>query len=214
MSEESVGLEAVGYVLPTGKGAFVMHFVFIGPPGAGKGTQCQRLSNDLRIPHLSTGEILRKAKTDQTPLGKAIANGLDGGDYVDDDTMIQLVRERIDQPDCKKGFILDGFPRTIPQAENLPTILGPARELSAVFLLFVDRSVLGQRLAERFAKAETPRPEDHSDAIPKRLEIYETATLPLVDFYRQSCSLHEIDGHGSPDDVYKRVRSALNGLND
>ena len=95
-----------------------MYVVFIGPPGAGKGTQCQRLSADLKIPHLSTGQILRKAKADRTPLGLAVANGLDKGDYVDDETMIQLVRERIDQPDCENGFILDGFPRTIPQAQT------------------------------------------------------------------------------------------------
>ena len=191
-----------------------MRVVFIGPPGAGKGTQCQLLSNDLRVPHLSTGEILRKAKAEQTPLGKAIANGLDSGAYVDDETMIQLVRERIDQPDCENGFILDGFPRTIPQARNLPPVLGPTRELSAVFALLVEPSVVNQRLSNRFANAENPRPEDHADTIPKRLEIYETATLPLVDFYRQSNLLHEIDGHGSPEEVYKRVRSALSGLAD
>ena len=191
-----------------------MRVVFIGPPGAGKGTQCQLLSNDLRVPHLSTGEILRKAKAEQTPLGKAIANGLDSGAYVDDETMIQLVRERIDQPDCENGFILDGFPRTIPQARNLPAVLGPTRELSAVFALLVEPSVVNQRLSNRFANAENPRPEDHADTIPKRLEIFETATLPLVDFYRQSNLLHEIDGHGSPEEVYKRVRSALSGLAD
>ena len=191
-----------------------MRVVFIGPPGAGKGTQCQLLSNDLRVPHLSTGEILRKAKAEQTPFGKAIANGLDSGAYVDDETMIQLVRERIDQPDCENGFILDGFPRTIPQARNLPPVLGPTRELSAVFALLVEPSVINQRLSNRFANAENPRPEDHADTIPKRLEIYETATLPLVDFYRQSNLLSEIDGHGSPEEVYKRVRSALSGLAD
>ena len=186
-----------------------MYVVFIGPPGAGKGTQCQRLSADLEIPHLSTGQILRKAKADRTPLGLAVANGLDAGDYVDDETMIQLVRERIDQPDCENGFILDGFPRTIPQAQNLPAILGADRALPAVFSLSVDRREIVDRLADRFSDAAVSRPEDHPDAIPNRLEIYETSTKPLVDFYRESRLLHEIDGHGSPDEVYSRIKLAV-----
>lgn len=186
-----------------------MHVVFIGPPGAGKGTQCQLLSADLKIPHLSTGEILRKAKADRTPLGILIASGLDAGGYVDDETMIQLVGERIKQADCKNGFILDGFPRTIPQAENLPAILGLTRPLNAVFSLSVKLNVLVDRLSDRFSDAEVPRPEDHPNAIPTRLEIYETTTKPLIDFYRGSNLLYEIDGHGAPDDVYGRIKSAL-----
>lgn len=184
-----------------------MRLVFIGPPGAGKGTQCQRLSDHYNIPHLSTGQMLRQAKASQSPLGKIVAPILDSGSLVNDETMIKIVFERISMDDCENGFILDGFPRTIPQANSLAEFLESQKPLTAAVLLHTEREELLRRLNQRFLELENPRPEDHPRAIPKRLDIYDAVTRPLVEYY-QSC-LIKIHGEGSPDDVFDRILSQL-----
>lgn len=186
-----------------------MRLVFIGPPGAGKGTQCQRLSDHYEIPHLSTGQMLRQAKASQSPLGKIVAPILDSGSLVNDETMIKIVKERIAMSDCAKGFILDGFPRTIPQADSLAEMLAPQKALTAAVLLHTERDELMRRLNQRFLELENPRPEDHPRAIPKRLDIYEEVTEPLIQYY-QSC-LIRIHGEGSPEVVFDRILNQLNG---
>lgn len=186
-----------------------MHLVFIGPPGAGKGTQCQRLESHFNILHLSTGCMLRQAKAAQTPLGKIIAPVLDSGSLVNDEMMVSVVQDRISRPDCEQGFILDGFPRTIPQADALCQMLGNHRPLTAAVLLHVERDVLLSRLENRFRELANPRPEDHPLAIPKRLDIYEYVTRPLVDYYQARHQLIQIDGQGSEDEVFDRILSSL-----
>jgi adenylate kinase len=184
-----------------------MRLVFIGPPGAGKGTQCQRLAAHFEIMHLSTGQMLRHAKASQSPLGKIVGPILDSGSLVDDDTMNKIVRERISADDCSKGFILDGYPRTIPQANSLTQFLKSNNRLSAAILLHVDRDELVRRLNQRFQELENPRPEDQPKAIPKRLDIYEEVTRPLVEYYESN--LCRIDGSGTPDQVFGRIQCAL-----
>ncbi len=184
-----------------------MRLIFIGPPGAGKGTQCQRLSDHFGIPHLSTGQMLRQAKASQSSLGKIVAPILDSGSLVNDETMIKIVKERILMDDCSNGFILDGFPRTIPQANSLAKMLDSQMPLNAAVLLDSDRDELVRRLNQRFLELENPRPEDHPRAIPRRLDIYEDVTRPLIEYY-QDC-LIRIHGNGEPGDVFARILGQL-----
>ena len=187
-----------------------MIIVFIGSPGAGKGTQCKRLSSHLKIPHLSTGEILRKAKADRTPLGIQITEILDSGGLVDDLTISNIVEERISHEDCANGFLLDGFPRTIPQAEYLERVLeNTGRPLNAVIELSVPVSVSIVRLSGRFKQTRNPRPEDKPEAITKRIDIYKRQTAPLFEFYRQRDLLRTVEGVASPKKVFHRILEAI-----
>lgn len=185
-----------------------MYLVFIGPPGAGKGTQCQRLAEHFGIQHLSTGLMLRQAKAADTPLGKIVGPILDSGSLVSDEIMVRVVQERIERDDCSDGFILDGFPRTIPQADSLNQMLG-RKCVTAAVLLQVKRDELVSRLNQRFHELENPRPEDKPEAVPKRLDIYDEVTSPLVDYYQDCDSLIRVDGHGTQDDVFLRILQGL-----
>lgn len=190
-----------------------MILVFIGSPGAGKGTQCEQLSRHLSIPHLSTGEILRKAKADGTPIGKKIAAVLDCGELVSDELITKIVDERTLNPDCKNGFLLDGFPRTIPQADLLGEMLSRRnQQLSGVVYLRVPREEVFERLTQRYKEMETPRPEDHPDAIPKRFEVFAKKTEPLLDYYIERELLHRVDGTGTPQNVFERVLNIVSML--
>lgn len=187
-----------------------MLIVFIGPPGAGKGTQSQRLVDHLGILHLSTGEMLREAKRDQTDLGKVVGPIMDRGELIPDTLMIKVITERLDQPDCEKGCLLDGFPRTRVQAEALNELLGKqGRQVDAVIELRVEKKELERRLIARHDQLEDPRPEDRPEAIPRRLNLYFSQTEPLLDYYQDRGVLISIDGMGTTDQVFDRIKEQL-----
>ncbi|MEC9091410.1 MAG: adenylate kinase [Planctomycetota bacterium] len=187
-----------------------MLIVFLGPPGAGKGTQAERLIEFLNIPSLSTGEMLREAKQSQTELGNSIRQQLDTGQLVDDSTVVELVIKCLKEPRCQNGALLDGFPRTISQAESLDDYLQRIhRSLDQVIQIVVPETELKQRLNERYLKLDNPRPEDHPDFIPKRLEIYDSITRPLADYYSRRGLLTQIDGVGREDEVFARIQASF-----
>lgn len=185
-----------------------MKLVLLGPPGAGKGTQGRRLSSDEGWPLISTGDILREAVAQKTPLGLQAQRQMDQGLLVGDDIMIGLVRERLAKPDTKPGFILDGFPRTVPQASALDALLEEeSRALDAVVSLDVPEEEIVKRLAARLEKES--RADDSAETVLKRLEVYREQTEPLVDYYRGTGRLVEVQGVGSIDEIYGKLRGAL-----
>ena len=190
-----------------------MLLVFIGPPGAGKGTQSIRLCETFKIPHLSTGNILRNAKADGTELGKIVGPIMDAGGLVSDELMNQVVADRIARDDCRSGFLLDGYPRSIPQAHSLDNMLADRKQkLLAVIELHVPIAELERRLINRFSELDDPRPEDQPEAIPNRLKLYEQVTRPLLDYYSAKKILVRVDGLGSPDDVFNRIETGIKKL--
>ena len=187
-----------------------MLLVFIGPPGAGKGTQSKRLCQRYEITHLSTGDILRKAKAAGSELGRIVGPIMDSGGLVNDELMVQVVEESVTRPDCRNGFLLDGFPRSIPQAEALDEMLGDRRQrLTAVIELRVPRAELERRLVNRFYELTDPRPEDRPEAIGHRLDLYERITAPLLEYYTDKRLLLSVDGVGSTDEVFSRITGGL-----
>ena len=214
------------------KGARV---VLLGPPGAGKGTQAKLLQEEFAACQISTGDILRKAVVERTPLGKEAAQYLDSGALVPDDVIVKLVAERLKEKDCERGFILDGFPRTIPQAGSLDAILKQmGLSLNRVLSVRVPRAVIIERLAGRrsckncgalshiaFSPSKRSgicdrcggelyqRQDDDEETIANRLKVYENQTAPLVEYYRERDLLLEIDGVGAIDEIRARVREAL-----
>ena len=181
-----------------------MLIVFIGPPGAGKGTQAKRLTSQLKIPHLSTGDMLREAKRDGTRLGQLAAEYMDGGQLVPDPLVVSIVGERISQPDCRQGCLFDGFPRTLGQAQSLDDCLQQqGTSLDMVLELRVEESELVERMLAR-AKTEQ-REDDTPETIRRRLEVYALQTRPLINFYRQRGLLEVVDGSGTVDEVFERV---------
>jgi adenylate kinase len=170
--------------------------VLLGPPGAGKGTQAQVLSRRLAVPAISTGEMLREAVADGSELGGKVREILASGSLVDDGTMAEVVRDRLRRPDARQGFLLDGYPRTLPQAETLEGILGKAdRELDAVLLVAVPEEELVRRTLLR------GRADDREEVIRERLRVYREKTAPLIGYYRDRGLLREIDGNRSVDEV-------------
>jgi len=184
-----------------------MRVVFLGPPGSGKGTQAKLLAERLRIPAISTGEMLRCAVAGDTPLGREVRAVMERGDLVPDATMTALVADRLRQPDAAAGFILDGFPRTVRQAESLCGMLGNAAPLSAVLNFSVSEDALAARLFER-EKGEG-RADDRPEAVRERILVYREKTSPLVGYYRERGLLSEVDGMGSIPEVAARVTRAL-----
>lgn len=176
--------------------------VLVGPPGAGKGTQATALSEKLGIPHISTGDLFRKHIAEETELGQQVKHILDSGKLVPDEITNQMLVERLRQPDTGDGFLLDGYPRNIGQAELLSKVLADSdQKLDAVVQLQVDEDVLVQRLLAR------GRSDDNEDVIRHRQHVYQSETAPLLDYYRDQ--LVTLDGVGEVDEVTDRVLAAL-----
>ena len=181
-----------------------MNLILLGPPGAGKGTQGQRLSERYDIPDISTGDILRSAVHKGTPLGREAKSYMDRGALVPDEIMIGIIRERLAQDDTACGFILDGFPRTVAQAEALAQLSEEQqRPIEHVLSIEVPQEELLQRLAGR--RQVEGRQDDTAEAIRHRLEVYERETAPLIDYYRRQGLLRCIVGVGTIDEIFQRV---------
>ncbi|WP_449138458.1 adenylate kinase [Slackia sp.] len=206
-----------------------MNIVLLGAPGAGKGTQAAKLVEEFATPHISTGDILRAAVKNQTELGKKAKGYMDAGDLVPDSLIIDLMDERLREPDCEKGFILDGFPRTTAQAVALDDMLARLeRPLDAALLVDVDPEVIIKRLTERrcckecgyigtAADATCPkcdgemyqRDDDNEATVRNRLDVYAKSTSPLIDYYKGKGLLKSVDGDRPVDTVYVDVKALL-----
>ena len=206
-----------------------MNIVLLGAPGAGKGTQAAKLVEEFATPHISTGDILRAAVKNQTELGKKAKGYMDAGDLVPDSLIIDLMDERLREPDCEKGFILDGFPRTTAQAVALDDMLARLEcPLDAALLVDVDPEVIIKRLTERrcckecgyigtAADATCPkcdgemyqRDDDNEATVRNRLDVYAKSTSPLIDYYKGKGLLKSVDGDRPVDTVYVDVKALL-----
>jgi adenylate kinase len=213
-----------------------VRLVILGKQGAGKGTQCVRLARHYVVPHISTGDMLRAAARSQSGFGKKAKEFMDAGELVPDEVMIGVVRERLDYEDTAyRGFILDGFPRTVAQAEALAETLGTDRDLDMAIDLEADTQIVMERLASRrvcsvcgaiYATVQPPhldwtcdhcggevvqRDDDKPEAIARRLALYEQQTEPLIAWYLERDKLVTVDGLGSPDAVFDRLVRAVDG---
>ena len=182
--------------------------LLLGAPGAGKGTQAARIIESLQIPHISTGDMLRAAVAEGTEVGLKAKAVMDAGQLVSDEIVIAIAEERLGQPDAKQGFILDGFPRTLAQAEAPDSPLHKlGTPLECCLAVTVDSEAVVQRLLKR-AEIEG-RADDNEETIRERMRVYEEQTAPLLDHYRKAGVLVEVDGMGSVDEVFARVEEAL-----
>ena len=215
-----------------------MKLIFIGPPGSGKGTQAKRLAAQHGVPHISTGDMLREAIADGTALGQQAAPIMASGALVSDDLMIGIINDRLAKPDAARGFILDGFPRTVVQAEKLDTIVGngsgnEADGLRVLQLLVPDEAIVKRislrrscpvcgaiyhlesarpavdSVCDREGAELIARPDDNETAVRKRLEAFHRQTLPVATFYKTKQVLREVDGIGPVDEVFERIERSL-----
>jgi adenylate kinase len=211
-----------------------MRVIFIGPPGSGKGTQAKRLASEHAIPHISTGDILREAIADGTELGRKAAPIMAEGKLVSDDLMVGIIRDRLKKSDAKRGFILDGYPRTLVQAQKLESLVGNGSGGLRVLQLLVPDEVIVKRIAlrrscpncgaiyhletappandlvcDRCGAEVIARPDDTEEAVRKRLEAFHRQTLPVATFYKTKSVLREVDGVGPVDEVFERIERSL-----
>jgi len=186
------------------KGVPGARLIFLGPPGAGKGTQAELLADWMDVPHISTGEILRGAIAAGTALGKQAKEYVESGELVPDDLLAGLVRDRLAQPDAKRGWILDGYPRTDNQARYLDQLLGElGQHLDGVINLDVPDATLTERLLGR------GRQDDTAETVARRLQVYREQTAHLIDFYRERPEFHSVDGDRPPEAVETALKSLV-----
>ncbi|MBB6012834.1 adenylate kinase [Aquamicrobium lusatiense] len=191
-----------------------MRLILLGPPGAGKGTQAQRLVSKYGIPQLSTGDMLRAAVAAQTPVGQKAKAVMDAGELVSDAIVNAIVAERIDQPDCARGFILDGYPRTLAQADAVETMLKErGQKLDSVIELVVDDGALVGRIVRRAEEAKAAgqpvRKDDNPEVFEERLREYYKKTAPLIGYYHAKGMLRGVDGMASMDEVTAQIEALL-----
>jgi adenylate kinase len=211
----------------------MVRLVLLGPPGAGKGTQAVRIAEKFALPHISTGDILRQAVRDETPLGLEAKKIMDAGQLVSDDIMLGIIRERLAESDAQKGFILDGYPRTLPQAEALDGLLG---EADAPPVLVANIDVDSEELVKRIAGRRScpkcgavfnvhfkppqkegacdscgselmQRDDDKEETVRNRLSVYDNQTKPLLDYYGERVAA--VDGRGTPDEIFEKVAELI-----
>ncbi len=210
-----------------------LNLMLMGPPGAGKGTQARRLARGFRVPHIATGDILREAVEMNSPLGRAAAAIMDAGQLVGDEIVIGIVRDRLQRPDAATGFVLDGFPRTVPQAEALDAMLDRRNPLVVIDIAVEDAEII-RRLSKRRvcaacgtivgAAEETPpsecpdcggalvqRRDDQESVVRERLSVYRQRTAPLIDYYRNRPTFRSVDGSLTEDEVAAAVADAAHG---
>jgi adenylate kinase len=212
-----------------------MRIVMLGAPGSGKGTQAQRLQQDHQLPQVSTGDLLRRAVADKTPLGLKAKATMDAGELVSDEIVLGMIKERLAKPDAKRGFILDGFPRNLAQADSLNAVLAElAQKIDAAVLMDVDFEILMKRLTGRRTCSKTgqvlniyfspaaeieacrkaggdllQRDDDNETTIRNRLQVYERQTAPLIAYYQERGLLKKVEATGDVNDVYARFKKAV-----
>lgn len=212
-----------------------MNLILLGPPGAGKGTQAKMMIDTYQIPQISTGDILRVALKERTPLGLKAKEYMDKGLLVPDEVVIDIIRERLKEPDCRNGYILDGFPRTVAQAQALDKVLADMQSaIDHVISIEVDKGELIKRLTGRrtcrqcgrgyHAIFDPPlnkdlcdkcqgelyqRDDDNEDTVRNRLEVYDSQTFPLIQYYKEKNLLRSIDGQGSIQQIFDRIAKVL-----
>jgi adenylate kinase len=185
-----------------------MRLVIMGPPGAGKGTQAALIASQYGIPHISTGDIFRANVASGTALGQEAQRYMDAGEYVPDGVTNAMVRDRLSHDDCRPGFLLDGYPRTVEQVEELDAMLRAANhKLDHVIALIVDREEVVARLVQR--SIDQGRSDDSEVVIRRRLDVYDESTAPLIEAYAEHGILIEIDGMGGVAEVNERITTAL-----
>lgn len=187
-----------------------MNIIMFGPPGAGKGTQSVRLQQSYKIKQLSTGDMLRAEVASESSLGKTIKAIMEAGELVSDEIIIELIGNCISEPECEKGFILDGFPRTVPQAQALDSMLKHmGRKLDHVIVLDVDKDVLLGRIKARAAETGGARSDDNEEVLRNRLEVYDAQTAPLLPYYQERGLLRRVDGMKPIDEVTAQIEALL-----
>jgi adenylate kinase len=185
-----------------------MRLLIMGPPGAGKGTQAKFIAEHFKIPAISTGDIFRANVSQGTPLGVEAKSFMDKGEYVPDEVTNRMVRDRIDEPDAVNGFLLDGYPRTLAQVDELDGMIAfTGHRLDAVVVLACDQDEIVERLLQR-AQVEG-RADDTEDVVRRRQEVYAAETAPLIEIYRERGLLVEVDGMGEVSEVTQRIFDAL-----
>lgn len=188
----------------------MMNIILIGPPGAGKGTQARFLEQKYGVKQLSTGEILRAEVSSGSPLGKQVEQIIASGQLVSDDIVIRIIKHRIRQADCAKGVIFDGFPRTVPQAQALDSMLAEQKmSVTAVIQIVVDEKILIDRIRERDAAAGVSRADDTPEVLAKRLDVYRAQTAPILPYYEQAGRLQKVDGMMPIDNVSMAIDGIL-----
>ncbi len=184
-----------------------MRIILFGPPGAGKGTQAKLIEKEFNIPQLSTGDMFRAAIRNQTELGKKVKNILDSGQLVPDETVVELVEEALNDEKYVNGYILDGFPRTVPQARAFDERLKRnGRKLNA----FLSLEVPDEELMKRILSRAEGRSDDTPEKVKVRLEVYNEETAPVLNFYKQKGVFQEINGLGTVDEIFERIKTVLN----